>query len=83
MKQKKTNKHATCKMLFVIRHASCNLRFCRNITRNCYSGDCIHEYEKRKANFYMEDEKIFPKINKLKEYLWIVSMCVLKCFIIL
>ena len=23
------------------------------------------------------------KINKLKNYLWIVSMCVLKCFIIL
>ena len=31
----------------------------------------------------MKNRKRFPKINKLKDYLWIVSMCVLKRFIIL
>ena len=37
----------------------------------------------RSANFYVENGKRTLKRNKLKDYLSIVSMCALKCFIIL
>ena len=37
----------------------------------------------RTANFQVENGKIILQINKLKDYLWMASMCALKCFIIL
>ena len=37
----------------------------------------------RSANFYVENGKRIPKINKLKDYLGIVQMCALKCSVIL
>ena len=39
--------------------------------------------KERSANLQEENEKRIPKINKLKDYLWIVPICALKCFIIL
>ena len=39
--------------------------------------------KERSANLQEENEKRISKINKLKDYLWIVPICALKCFIIL
>ena len=37
----------------------------------------------RSANFQVENGLRIPKINKLKDYLWIASMYASKCFILL